>query len=201
MQTWQDPRYGEFIDLNKDSDMKRLMLCVSVATALAAAAATAGPIADSVAQTKVPLTTCMDLVAEQIGAAIGRLEFESRQGDPTYEFEVNAKGATYYVGCSAGTGLISAVDLVVKADDPRWTAVAKITPEQATSAALARYPGEVEEIKRLLLQSGPAVYEVDIEIPGGDGEFNIYVNAADGAIVQVNVEYWEIPESMPGGLD
>ncbi|WP_295430797.1 PepSY domain-containing protein [uncultured Thiodictyon sp.] len=181
--------------------MKRLMLCVSVAATLAAAAATAGPIADSVAQTKVPLTTCMDLVAEQIGAAIGHVEFESRKGDPTYEFTVNAKGATYYVGCSGNTGLISAVDLIVNSDDPRWAAAAKITEEEAKGAATARYAGSVEEVKRLLLQSGQAVYEVDIEIPDGNGEFNVYVNAADGAIVQVNLEYWEIPESVPGDLD
>ena len=181
--------------------MKRLMLCVSAAAALASVQAAAGPIADSVAQTKVPLTTCMDLVAEQIGAAIDHLEFESRRGDPTYEFEVNAKDATYYVGCSGTTGLISGVDLLVKADDPRWTAVAKIAEEEAKGAATARYPGEVEGVKRLLLQSGPAAYEMDIEIPGGNGEFNVYVSAADGSIVQVNVEYWEIPESTPGNLD
>jgi len=178
--------------------MKRLMFCVSVAAALASAEATAGPIADAAARTQVSFTTCMDLVAEQIGAAISSVEFESRQGDPTYEFIVNAQGATYYVGCSGHTGLVSQVDVVVQADDPRWVAVAKVTEEQATALATSHYPGEVEGIKRLLLASGGAAFEVDIEIPGGNGEFNVYVDAADGRIGPVNHEYWEIGETMPG---
>ncbi len=129
------------------------------------------------------------------------MEFESRNGEPTYEFVVNAKGADYYVGCSGTTGLVTNVDLLVKADDPRWVAAAKITEAEAKATAMSRYPGELEEIKRLLLQSGHAVYEADIEIPGGTGEYNVYVNAADGSIHQVNFEYWEIPEAMPGSID
>ena len=181
--------------------MRRSTLFAAAAATVLALPASAGPIAESVAHAPVPLTDCLDLVSVQIGPAIGHLEFESRQGEPTYEFVVNAKGADYYVGCSGITGLVTHVDLLVKADDPRWTTVAKLTEEEAKAAATARHPGELEEVKRLLLQSGPAVYEADIEIPGGAGEYNVYVNATDGAIYQVNVEYWEIPEAMPGSTD
>lgn len=51
-------------------------------------------------------------------------------------------------------------------------------------------------MKHLLLSNGPAAYEVDVEIEGADGEFNVYVDAATGRISGVNVEYWEI--GMPG---
>jgi hypothetical protein len=50
----------------------------------------------------------------------------------------------------------------------------------------------VEEVKRLLLSTGGAAYEVDVEIPGADGEFNVYVDAASGDLMLVNFEYWEI---------
>lgn len=172
--------------------MKVSPLWAALAATAVALPAAAGPSAP------VPLEACLSLVSEQVGSAISHVEFESRRGEPTYELAVNAKGADYYVGCSGVTGLISEVDVLVKAEDPRWTAAAKIAEEEAKARALARYPGDVEEVKRLLLQSGPAVYEVEIEIPGGKAEFNVYVNAADGSIDQVNLEYWEIPEAMAG---
>lgn len=178
--------------------MTKLIHALTASTALVALPAGAGPIADSVAGNAVSLTTCMDLVAEQIGASIDHVEFESRNGEPTYELIVSAEDARYYVGCSGRTGLITEIDRLPAPDDPTWTALAKLSEEEAKRIGLERYPGELEEIKPVLLQSGEAVYELDIEIAGGNGELNVYVNAADGSISQVNVEYWEIPESMPG---
>jgi hypothetical protein len=63
------------------------------------------------------------------------------------------------------------VDLIVEADDPRWTAMAKVDEAAASKAATEDYKGEVED---------------------ADGEFNDYVDAATGRIMQVSIEYWGI---------
>lgn len=172
-----------------------------VAALTLSSGALAGPVSDSVAKVPVSLPEAMDIVMATIGSKITHLEFESREGIPTYEFIVEASGGTYYVGVSGTTGLVSEVDVIVAADDPRWTAVAKVTEDKAKEAAAAHYKGEVEEVKRLLLSDGSAAYEVDVEIEGAGGEYNVYVDAASGAIKLVNVEYWELGETIPGDDD
>lgn len=179
--------------------LRHLLLSAAVCTAVAPALA--GPVADSVANVPVSLPQAMDVVMSTIGSKITHLEFESRAGVPTYEFIVETKAGTYYVGVSGMTGLVSEVDLIVESDDPRWTAVAKVTEEQAKDVAAGAYKGEVEEVKRLLLSDGTAAYEVDVEITGGTGEFNVYVDAATGTVKLVNVEYWELGETIPGDDD
>lgn len=176
-------------------------LLFSAAIIAAATPALAGPVADSVANVPVGLPQAMDVVMTSIGSKITHLEFESRDGIPTYEFIVDTKGGLYYVGVSGMTGLVSEVDLIVSADDPRWTAVAKVTEDQAKDVAAGAYKGEVEEVKRLLLSDGSAAYEVDVEVAGGTGEFNVYVDAVSGALKLVNIEYWELGETIPGDDD
>lgn len=147
----------------------------------------------------VTVEDCLASVQGALGGNALHLEYESRGGTPTYEFIIGTDGMEYYVGCDATTGMIGEVDLIVKADDPRWTATAKIDETAAKKAATDRYKGEVEEAKRLLLSNGSAVYEVDVEVDDADGEFNVYVDAATGRITQVNIEYWEI--GRPGAED
>ncbi|WP_075214080.1 PepSY domain-containing protein [Mongoliimonas terrestris] len=178
----------------------RLPLALSVMLAAASGAA-AGPVMDSVAHVPVSLPQAMDVVMSTIGSKITHLEFESRNGVPTYEFVVETKAGNYYVGVSGLTGLVSEVDVIVDDDDPRWTALAKVAEADATKTATASYAGEVEEVKRLLLADGTAAYEVDVEIAGAGGEYNVYVDAATGLLKLVNVEYWELGETIPGDDD
>lgn len=161
----------------------------------------AGPVSDSVANVPVGLPQAMDVVMSTIGSKITHLEFESRDGVPTYEFIVETAGATYYVGVSGTTGLISEVDVIVDDDDERWKAVAKVSEADAKAKALAQYAGEVEEVKYLLLSDGSAAYEVDVEIAGAGGEYNVYIDAVSGNVKLVNVEYWELGETIPGDAD
>lgn len=145
--------------------------------------------------TEVNLETCVNLVQRTMGGETTHLEFESRDGVPTYEFIVESEsGPTYYVGCDATTGLIAGVDVIVRADDARFASVAQIGAQQAADAATRYYPVEVEEVKRLLLSTGQAVYEVDVEFEP-EGEFNVYVDAANGEIFTVNIEYYEIGQT------
>lgn len=133
----------------------------------------------------------MNLVQETVGPTT-HLEFESRDGVPTYEFIVESEsGPTYYVGCDATTGLIAQVDVIVGAGDERFASVAQISVQQAADIATQRYPGEVEEVKSLLMASGRMAHEVGVEF-GLDGEFNVYVDAISGEIFAVHTEYYEI---------
>lgn len=152
-----------------------------------------GPMVESAPE--AGLEACIKLVQHTMGGETTHLEFESRDGVPTYEFVVESEsGSTYYVGCDATSGLIAGVDVIVNTDDERFASVAQITAEQAAGTALQRYPGEVEEVKSLLLSSGQAVYEVDVEFEP-EGEFNVYVDAASGEVFTVNIEYYEIGQS------
>lgn len=146
---------------------------------------------------KVSVEDCLDTVLDQLGGEAWHLEYESRGGVPIYEFVLHTDQENYYVACDARTGTLAEVDVIVEEDDARWQAAAKIDEDTATQTALDRYKGEVEEIKRLLLSSGGVAYEVDIEIPNANGEFNVYVDAVTGAISQVNHEYWEIGQPAP----
>ncbi|WP_181703673.1 PepSY domain-containing protein [Chthonobacter albigriseus] len=163
--------------------------------------AQAGPIADSVAQVPVSLPAALDVVTATIGSKITHLEFESRDGVPTYEFIVETAADVYYVGVSGTTGLVTEVDVIADDDDARFKALAKISEDDAKAAAMANYKGEVEEVKRLLLSDGTAAFEVDVEITGAGGEYNVYVDAASGKVKLVNVEYWELGETVPGDAD
>ena len=168
-------------------NLERLVACGALATCLAAAPAMAQDTAAA-----VTVEDCLALVEDALGGDALHLEFESRGGTPNYEFIIGVGDIEYYVGCDATTGMIGEVDLIVEADDPRWTAMAKVDEAAASKAATERYKGEVEEIKRLLLSNGLAAYEVDVEVEDADGEFNVYVDAATGRVMLVNIEYWEI---------
>ena len=169
--------------------------CAGIAVLGAAHTAAAGP--RPVAQ--VTLEECLSSSVGELGGEAWHVEFESRAGVPIYEFILHTANDDYYVGCNATTGRIAEVDVIVSGDDARWQSVAKIDEETAVRTATERYKGEVEETKRLLLSAGGPVYEVDVEVPDADGEFNVYVDAVTGGISQVNHEYWEI--GRPAAMD
>jgi uncharacterized membrane protein YkoI len=127
-----------------------------------------------------------------LGGEALHLEFESRGGDPTFEFIIQHGEVTYYAGCSGVSGLISGIDVIVAAEDGRFAGRAKISPDQAAQTATALYPGEVEEVKAILTEGGQALYEVDVEVEDATGEFNVWVDAVSGELVRVDIEYWEI---------
>ncbi len=122
------------------------------------------------------------------------MEFESRGARPIYEFIIQTENdTTYYVGCDAMSGVLQDVDILVDADDSRFSGKAKVSADQAGQAALALYPGEIEEVKSFLTNTGHAAYEIDVEVGGeAGGEFNVWVDAASGEVYRVDVEYWEI---------
>jgi hypothetical protein len=87
----------------------------------------------------VTVEECLALMQDMLGGEALHLEFESRGGVPTYEFVIGTDEGEYYVGCDGTTGLIGEIDLIVEAQDPRWTALAKVDEAAAIKAATERY--------------------------------------------------------------
>jgi uncharacterized membrane protein YkoI len=142
--------------------------------------------------TPVSVGECLLAALGLVGGHATHMEFESRGGQPIYEFVVFSDNVNYYVACNATNGAIQDVDILVEPGDERFAARSRYDEAAARAAVLAQYPGEIEEVKWFLMHSGHVWYEVDVEIVGTDGEFNVWIDAETGGIVRVDVEYWEI---------
>jgi uncharacterized membrane protein YkoI len=96
--------------------------------------------------------------------------------------------------CDARTGRIFEIEQEVdSADDPLFASKAKLTEAQAIEAALAVYPGTVEEVEFEIESNGAATYEIDLITENGK-EYKIEVDAASGELIEMAVERWEIGE-------
>lgn len=172
--------------------MKPRGILVTTAACWLATPALAGVATDASRGVEITVAERYDATIEALGGEAVHLEFESRGGDPTFEFIVRQGGVTYYAACSGVSGLISGIDVIVAADDSRFAGRAKISPDQAAQIATALYLGEVEEVKAILTEGGQAMFEVDVEIEDAAGEFSVWVDAASGELWRVDIEYWEI---------
>jgi uncharacterized membrane protein YkoI len=68
------------------------------------------------------------------------------------------------------------------AESERLKSLARITPEQASAAALAQVPGTVKKVE-LENEDGNVVYGVEIKT--ADGESDVKVDAGDGRVLHV----------------
>jgi hypothetical protein len=154
--------------------------------------ALAGVATDATHGVERTVAECYDSTIEALGGEALHLEFESRGGEPIFEFIIRQGDVTYYAACSGVSGVMFGIDIIVAADDSRFAERATISPDQAAQTATAFYPGDVEEVKAILTEDGQALYEVDVEVEDATGEFNVWVDAASGDLVRVDIEYWEI---------
>lgn len=176
--------------------MKKLpMLTSALLGTLATAPVLAGDTLDldDVARWKlVSVETCLDQAIDTIPGEPRKLELKIEGDDPTYEFDIEAKdGYTYNVECNAEEGLITEIEREVKADDPVFKALAKVSQEEARKFALAVHPGKVVAEEFEVGQDGSATYEFDIQTTMGP-EIKIDVDAETGKIEEANVEVYEI---------
>jgi hypothetical protein len=65
----------------------------------------------------------------------------------------------------------------------------KISADEAPQTATDQYPGEVEEVKSVLMADGHVLYEVDVEAED---------DAETGRMAGVDIEYWAIGPSGEG---
>lgn len=75
-----------------------------------------------------------------------------------------------------------AEDKAEGAESERLKSLARITPEQASAAALAQVPGTVKKVE-LENEDGNVVYGVEIKT--ADGESDVKVDAGDGRVLHV----------------
>lgn len=75
-----------------------------------------------------------------------------------------------------------AEDKAEGAESERLKSLARITPEQASAAALAQAPGTVKKVE-LENEEGNVVYGVEIKT--ADGESDVKVDAGDGRVLHV----------------
>ena len=76
-----------------------------------------------------------------------------------------------------------AQDKTEGAESDRLKSLARITPEQASAAALAQVPGTVKKAE-LENEDGNVVYSVEIKT--ADGESDVKVDAGDGRVLHVD---------------
>lgn len=144
------------------------------------------------AEHKGALETCLKAAQAKHPGDVVSLEAELDKGKPIYEFDIKGKdGKEWEVECDAKTGKVIEEEEEVDVKDPRFTAKAKVTLEDAKKTALAAHPGEVVETETSIEADGSASYEFDIK--GKDGkEWEVEVDATTGKIVDEEVEVYQI---------
>ena len=78
-------------------------------------------------------------------------------------------------------------------DDEAFKKNLKVTEKEAIAIALKAHPGTVQEVEYEIEENGDASYELDIVDDKGV-ETKVEVNAANGKIIVLTTEKWEIGE-------
>lgn len=141
------------------------------------------------------IDSCIAAIQKQKAGEFIKLEKLNVAGKPFYEFEIkDAKGVEWEFMCDAKTGKITETEKEVSsANDDAFKKNAKVTEKEAIDIALKAHPGTVEEVEYEIEANGDASYEIDIVNDKGI-ETKVEVNAANGKIIEVSTEAWEIGE-------
>jgi uncharacterized membrane protein YkoI len=186
------------LDIPLEATMKptHAVLALAAVTVTATASA-ARPIGADVAfpKTKVPLERCLGAALKEHAGTVVKLELKVEKGVPVYEFDIESQdGRAWDIECDATTGKIVEVEEeVASAADEKFAAKLKVSEEQARKTALARHPGEIEEVEYEIEPDGKASYEFDIVTSAGK-ERKVEVDATSGEIVEDNEEIYQIGE-------
>ncbi len=153
-------------------------------------------------KTKVSMEQCLQTVLARYPGKVKSVELEIERGVPYYEFEITTllDGHTWEAECNADTGAISKVERDVKADDPAFTKVARISAAEAMKIALAKVPGQPKEIEYEVSPDGRAWYEFTI-IGKNGATTEVMVDAATGAVIGTEGEADEQEIYRIGGDD
>lgn len=138
------------------------------------------------------LGKCVKAALAKHEGTIVKVEFKSEQKKGVYEFDIeSADGKAWDIECDAQSGKVIEVEEEVKADDPRFKALAKVSEADAKATALAAHAGTVVEVEYELEPDGKASYEFDIQEADGE-EIKVEVDATSGKIVEVSYEVYQI---------
>ncbi|MEE9331869.1 MAG: PepSY domain-containing protein [Methylophilaceae bacterium] len=121
-----------------------------------------------------------------------KLEYKTERKVAVYEFDIEmADGKAWEVECSVKNSILLEFEEEVKADDPRFVALAKVSEEDAKATALAAHPGKVIEVEYELESDGKASYEIDV-LEADNEEIKVEIDATTGKIVEVGYESYQI---------
>lgn len=138
------------------------------------------------------LGKCVVAALAKHDGRIVELEMKTERKTAVYVFEIeSADGTAWDIECNIKTGKVTEVEQEVKADDAKFTAVAKVSEADAKATALAAHPGSVVEVDYELEPDGKASYEFDIKEADGE-EIEVEVDATTGKIVEVGYEAYQI---------
>lgn len=137
------------------------------------------------------LGKCVVAALAKHDGKIVEVEMKSERKTAVYVFEVEGTDGTWDIECNIKTGKITEVEQEVKADDEKFTSLAKVSEADAQATAMAAYPGKLVEVDYELEPNGKASYEFDIEEADGE-EIEVEVDATTGKIVEVGYEVYQI---------
>ncbi len=138
------------------------------------------------------LGKCMAMALKKHDGKVVKLEYKTEKKSPVYEFDIETSdGKAWEVECSVKTSMLLEDEEEVKADDPRFAALAKITLAEAKAIALAAHKGAITEVEYELESDGKASYEIDI-FETDNEEVKVEIDATSGKIVEVSYENYQI---------
>lgn len=172
------------------------MLRLSLGTGLVALALTANTaLADHAgfkARTYDSVGKCLMGALNKHDGKVVKLEYKTERKVAVYEFDIETPdGKSWEVECTVKDSILTEFEEEVQADDARFTALAKVSVEDAKATALAAHPGEVVEVEYELESDGKASYEIDI-LEADKEEVKVEVDATTGKIVEVGYESYQI---------
>lgn len=172
-----------------------MKLHITMAAALIAAAFASSALADHASikpKSFDSLGKCVKAALTKQEGKIVKLEMKSEKKIAMYEFDIeSADGSAWDIECNVQTGKVTEVEQEVKADDAKFTALAKVSEADAKATAMAAYPGNVVETEYELEPDGKASYEFDIQEADGE-EIKVEVDATTGKIAEVSYEVYQI---------
>jgi uncharacterized membrane protein YkoI len=109
-----------------------------------------------------------------------------------YEFEGTAPdGSKWRAECDSITLKVTETEREVAATDAEFAKQVKLDEATARRMCVSAFPGEVVATRHIIESDGAAVYEFDIAT-GRDVLVRIEVDAATGAVVEVNPVIWSM---------
>lgn len=129
-----------------------------------------------------PLDLCVKAALEAHPGKIKSLSSEIEDGKSQYELDIKGLDGKYWeVECDALTGKINRTEREIRAHSTEFKSKAKISREDATQAALAKYPGKVINTEYDIEDDGEISYEFIIQTKEGK-YIEVEVDAVTGKL-------------------
>ncbi len=148
---------------------------------------------DEYAYGKKHFEDCLKAVMGIKPGIIIKVEMKIEDDMSVYEFDIRDEdNQDWDVECQADTAkVIEIEEETFGVQHPKFLKHMRISLEEATTIALAKYPGEIIEIEYEIEEDGLAVYEFDINTDDGK-EMKVEIDAGTGAFREETLEIWQI---------